>query len=254
MDAEVTGETETLQDGRVYGIEGKDVLALKRAVMTEEETLPKPKKAKILAVIFGVVVALLGAGSIGHFTGLGFFSYRLFLYGQGELYALNMSKEPLFLVVPGHDLLEVEAENARIVEIVGGTTRVEVRDKEGNVKGEYDVTIKNSHAFLKLTSDECLAVVELDPFYKGTRTQDIVIRAKLDEETRVWIPESKNVVWPRKTFPTRLSAEDGPGLWVELVGCPLLEDPTFLDAYLAVRLEERVKKARGETDEKRGTP
>lgn len=212
-----------------------------------EESDAKPGKMKRVLTFVGIgILVLLGMGSIGHLSGVGFFSYRLFLYGQGDLYLLNMSPEPLYVSIPGHDAVEVLAENAQIVEYVGGSFPVTVADASGKEVATYNITAHNSHAFLKLTQEECLAVVELDPFYRAGKSQDINFRALLNEDTRVWIPESKNVVWPRKTFPTRLSAEDGPGLWVELVGCPLLEDPTFLDAYLAVRLEERVAKAKGQ--------
>lgn len=218
-----------------------------------EEKVPSrfdSKKVGIFVAIFAAVV--LAAGSIGHFSGVGFFSYRLFLYGQGDLYLLNMSKEPLYVEIPGHERVEVPPENAQIVEFVGGEMEAKVFNADSKLLDTHKLDARNSHAFIKLTQESCLAVVELDPFYQGQKKQDILFKALLKEDTRVWIPESKNVVWPRKPFPSRLSSEDGPGLWVELVGCPLLEDPTFLDAYLAVRLEERIAKAMGRKDESQG--
>ncbi len=218
--------------------------------MSEEpeiEDIKPPSKLKAIGFGLAIVVAIvLVLGFVGQISGTGWFGYRSYLYGQGELYVLNKGMEPLWVSVDGRERVEVKALNAQVVEIVGGESAVEVTDKSGDVKGRYTVDARNSHAFLKLTDDDCLAVTRLDPFYKGGGNQDIVIEAKLEAKTRVWIPNSKNVVWPRKPFPKRLSAGEGPGLWVELVGCELLNDDKFLDAYLALRLEERVKKAMGE--------
>lgn len=214
--------------------------------MSDETQIQPPSRLKTALLV--AILALLGlaaVGSVGVISGAGFFSYRTFLYGEGELYVLNMSPQPMYVSVDGREKVEVPAENAKIVEIIGGESRVEAFDGSGQVKGTYTVDARNSHAFLKLTDDQCLAVVDLDPFYRGSGKQDIRFVALLNEKTRVWIPESRNVVWPRKAFPSALTAKDGPGMWVELVGCPLLEDTKFLDAYVAVRLEERVRKAKG---------
>lgn len=182
---------------------------------------------------------------MGIVAGTGFFGYRSVLYGDGQLYALNMSDQPLWVSVDDREKVEVPAQNAQILDIIGGETRAVVTDASGEVVGRYDVFTDNSHAFLKLTDEQCLAVVNLDPYYRSGSSKDIEIVEKLDERTRVWVPDSKNVVWPRKAFPKRLSAGEGRGTWIELVGCPLLEDPQFLDAYLAVRLDERMGKALG---------
>lgn len=215
-------------------------------VVTDDLDIRPPGRAKRVALGAIVVLVVLGAvGSLGVISGAGFFSYRTFLYGTGELYVLNMGQAPMFVSVDGRPRVEVPAGNAKIVEIIGGESEVIATDASNQIKGRYTITARNSHAFLKLTDDQCLAAVKLDPFYRGG-AQEIAFAAKLDEKTRVWVPNSKNVVWPRKTFPKALAPQDGPGIWLELVGCPLLEDDKFLDAYVAVRLEERMRRARGE--------
>ncbi len=214
--------------------------------MIEEEEIKPPSKARTVIIVLLIAsIAIAAMGSIGALSGAGFFSYRTFLYGTGELYVLNMNETPLWVSVDGRERAEVPALNAKIVELIGGTSEVVATDAAGQIKGRYTIDAKNSDAFLKLSDQQCLAAVKLDSFYRGGGKQDIEFAALLNETTRIWVPESHNVVWPRKEFPKALSAEDGPGIWLELVGCPLLEDPKFLDAYIAVRLEDRVNKARG---------
>ncbi len=196
-------------------------------------------------IAVGVLVLVLGLGAMGVVAGTGFFGYRSLLYGEGQLYVLNMSAEPLYVSVDGREKVDVPAQNAQLIDIIGGETQAVVTDANEEIRGRYAVFTDNSHAFLKLSDEQCLAIVNLDPYYRSGSSADIEIVETLDEKTRVWIPDSKNVVWPRKPFPKRLSAGEGQGTWIELVGCPLLEDPKFLDAYLAVRLDERMKKALG---------
>lgn len=221
-----------------------------KAIVIEDEDIKPPSKARtIIIAVLVVVVAIVGVGSLGALSGAGFFSHRMFLYGTGELYVLNMTETPLWVSVDGRERVEVPLQNAKLVELIGGTSEVVATDSAGQIKGQYTIEAKKSDAFLKLGEEQCLAAVKLDAFYRSGGKQDIEFAALLDEKTQIWVPGSYNVVWPRKAFPKSLSAEDGPGIWLELVGCPLLEDPKFLDAYIAVRLEDRVKKARGETKE-----
>lgn len=215
--------------------------------MSDEFDIPEPPSRLKKFAIVGAIV-LLGAfavGIVGQLSGVGWFGYRSTLYGTGELYALNLGDEPLFVSVDGREKVEVPAQNAEILELIGGTSKVVVSDGEDEVVSRHDVTAKNSHALLKLTDQGCLVATNISPYYGGKvpKTQDFV--AKIRAKKRVWIPDSTNVVWPRKAFPKRLAADGGQGIWVELVACELLDDPKFLDAYISFRLEERMKKALG---------
>lgn len=221
----------------------------RKDTVSEEPLKIQKTSPKTLGIIAVVVVAIvLAVGSMGIVAGTGFFGYRTVLYGDGQLYVLNMSDTAIWVEVDERERVEVPPENAQIIDIIGGESQVVAYTESGEVHGRYTIAIDHSHAFLKLSDAQCLAAVDLNPFYKGGSAQDIEIVELLDENARVWIPNSRNVVWPRKDFPKQLTAGDGPGIWIELVGCPLLEDEKFLDAYLAVRLEERMKKALGKDE------
>jgi hypothetical protein len=215
--------------------------------MTDDiEIIEPPSRASRYAVVALIIfVGAFAVGVVGQLSGVGWFGYRSTLYGSGELYALNMGDSPLYVSVDGRERAEVPAENAEIAELIGGTSHVEVTDEAGKVVGRYDITAKNSHALLKLTDEGCLAATNVTPFYGGKAPEQLEFLDRIGPKRRVWVAESVNVIWPRKTFPKRLSGGKGKGIWVELVACELLDDPKFLDAYLTFRLDERMKKALG---------
>lgn len=213
------------------------------------EELPRsPLKTRLRRLAIALVllsVVGVGVGYIGQISGAGWFGYRTWLYGGGELYALNLSDAPLFIQVDGREKLEVPAQNANVADLVGGTSRVDVFDADGKKLATHDVTIDDSHAFLKLTDDGCLAVVDITPFYGGKQKRRLDFDAFLKPNVRVWIAQSKNVVWPRRDFPSKLQGGEGKGLWFEIVACELFDEVDFLDAYLAARIEQRMAQALG---------
>lgn len=220
--------------------------------MSSEVTESYERPSRLRAILIGLVVAALvltGVGLIGHLSGAGWFGYRNWYYEGGELYLLNMSKQPLYASIDGGERVEVPAENAHIVDVQGGTSVVDITDASGAAAGRYEVTVDRSHAFLKLTDEGCLAVVDVTPFYGGTQKDKLDFEAYLRRPTRVWIPRSRNVIWPTKDFPAQLQGGEGKGFWFELVACELLDEPIFLDAYLATRLESRMAKALGKKKE-----
>lgn len=204
------------------------------------------KKLIALFVLFFIVLF----GFFGHFLGAGWFFYRNILFGSGELYALNLSADPLWVVVDDHKPVEVRPDDARILPILGGTSQVTVHSAPSEPPiATHSITTDHSHAFLKLSSDGCLVVVDLDPYYgSANATDEIHFTDTIKADQHLWIPNSTNVVWPRKSFPPSLSSGDGPGRWIELVACTLLEDTEddrkFLDAYIALRLQERMTRAK----------
>ncbi len=213
------------------------------------EELPTPTlRARIVRAVAALIVlglVLSAIGAIGQLSGAGFFGYRTWMYGPGELYALNLGPTPLFVSVDGRDKIEVPAENANVVDLVGGTSTVQVFDAQDTLLASYDITIDGSHAFLKLTDDGCLAVVDITPFYGGKQRARLDFEAFLKPDVRVWIAQSRNVVWPRRDFPAKLEGGEGKGLWFEIVACELFEEVPFLDAYLAARIEGRMATALG---------
>lgn len=216
--------------------------------MSSEHTEAYERPSRLKKILLGALVvglALTGVGLIGHLSGAGWFGYRTWLYEGGELYLLNMSKQALYASVDGAPPVEVPAQNAQIVDLLGGTSVVEITDASGAPAGRYDVRVNRSDAFLKLTDEGCVAVVDVTPFYGGTQKDMLDFEAYLRKDARLWIPRSRNVIWPRKDFPAQLQGGEGKGYWFELVGCELLDEPVFLDAYLATRLDSRMAKALG---------
>ena len=216
-----------------------------RACVDDDVKLPRAKirPARVFTIVVIAAVVLGGMGAIGHVAGSGWFGYRSFLYGGGELYALNMSDTELSISVDGRERIPVKPRDAAREDLVGGTSTVEVFDQSGKLVEAHEVAIDGSDAFLKLTDDGCVAVVDITPFYSGGSTNPLRFEAYLKPSQRVWIPQSRNVVWPTRDFPSRLAGGEGKGMWFELVACELFDEPTYLDAYLATRIENRMKTA-----------
>lgn len=196
------------------------------------------KQAALGLIIAAAIIA--GVGAIGQFSGAGWFGYRTWMYEPGELYVLNMNTSPLYVSVDGLEAVEVPAQNAQLVELLGGTSEVVVTNEQGEVEATHQITIDGSHALLKLSQEKCLAVVDIGAYYrKGASAKPRVVD-KLPKDQIIHVLGSRNVVWPRKDIPKRFSGGDGDPLWVEIVGCPLLEDEDFLTRYFAHRLREKI--------------
>lgn len=202
----------------------------------------------IVAVV--CVLVLLVVGVLGQLSGTGWFGYRSLLYGKGELYVLNMHREPRVVIVDGIERVEIPALNAQLVELIGGTSSVVVENTSGKQLAIHTVTVKNSNAVLKLTTHKCMAVVDLTPYYKSAEHKELLVLHKMDQKTHVHVLDSKNTVWPRKPFPKKFNPSLGKAVWVELVGCNLFEDEDFLAGYLELRLRERMNKAQERTLQK----
>jgi hypothetical protein len=106
------------------------------------------------------------------------------------------------------------------------------------------VTIDGSHALLKLGAPTCLAVADMAPLYGagGGSGDGVPVLDVIKAEDVVWVAGSRNVMWPRKEPPKKISSSWGLGRWVELVGCELLDDRAFLSGFLGLKLQERVQK------------
>ena len=199
---------------------------------------------KILLVLALLAIVVGGVGLIGELSGVGWFNHRPMLYGEGELYVLNMAESDARVSIDGRPFVTVPALNAQLIEIIGGTSKVVV-EREGAAPTSYDVTIENSDALLNLGGQKCLASVDIQPYYGGKNPDDVSIVKTIEKTDEVVVIGSNNVVWPRKSFPPKLAAGGGPGRWVELVGCPLLEEKSYLQDYLNFRLRERMQRAQG---------
>ncbi|MFU8805666.1 MAG: hypothetical protein ACNA8W_17770 [Bradymonadaceae bacterium] len=212
--------------------------------MTEEVELITPPRRpwKIyIALALAALLLIIGFGAIGQAVGTGWFGHRPMLYGTGELYILNLNDEPRYASVDGQEAVEVPLQNAQIIELIGGTSKVDILDENRQLIETFDITIDHSHALLNLSAESCLVVADVAGLYGGRRG-DLTFTDKLRPETRVYVPETTNVIWPRRSFPPRLDGAQAKAVWIEIVGCALLDEPEFLQAYLDVRLEQRMER------------
>lgn len=209
--------------------------------MSDDILLESGKKSKLglIVLVTTVLVALGAVGAVGHLAGAGWFGYRKILYGMNDIYLLNMGPEKLLVSVAGGDPIEVESEGAHLVELMGGESEVIISNTEGEVVETHTVFADNSSLLLKLSEDGCLAVSDVGAFY-GRGGDSMKIVETIDRSTRLYTPGSNNIIWPRKNFPRALPKDGGDALWVELVGCALLEEPRFMRGYLDTRLGERL--------------
>jgi hypothetical protein len=188
-----------------------------------------------------LVVGLLGA--VGHLVGIGFLGHRLIMYGEGELYVLNLTDEERYVSVDGRPPEVVHAQNAQIVQLIGGRSEVEILGESGEVIEEYVIETRRSHGLINVSERACLAAIDLSSLY-GEGRREVELVGLWGPEDRVQEVGSRNVVWPRRDPPPRMDAEMGPMVAVEIVGCPLLEDPGFLKEYLVMRIEDRMDRGR----------
>jgi hypothetical protein len=213
--------------------------------MNDDDLLPpQPSQLKArLALLAAVLAGLTLIGGIGQLSGAGWFAHRTILWGEGDLYILNMGSEPFTARVDGGKAVEVPPQDAQILSLIGGTSHVELTDKTGALIAAHDITIDGSNALIKVGDELCLSVADITPYYGGKgNPEGIPIHEVVPAAQSVWIAHSRNVVWPRRDFPKRLAGADGPARWVEIVGCDLIEDRTFLSGFLEIRLQERLKK------------
>jgi hypothetical protein len=201
-------------------------------------------KLGYLIVAVSVIVGIAAVGAVGYLSGAGWFGYRQIMYGNGQVYLLNMGDEPLEVTVEERESVEVPPEDARAVDVVGGESQLVVRNAAGEVVERHTIFVDNSHALLKLTKDGCLVASDVGAFY-GRGGEGLEFVEMIEEEQQLYVPGTTNVIWPRQTFPRKFAREGGDAIWLELVGCSLLEQEEFLRAYLDVRLGNRLKKARG---------
>ena len=208
-----------------------------------EEIKAKGMQRKLFTALV-VVLGIVAIGMVGHLTGAGFFGYRAWMYEGGTLYVLNFKSAGLNVVVDNAESNSVPFENAKMVDILGGTSRIEVKGKDGKVLNHYDVTAKNSHVMLK-QGDACVIVLDMSNYYRKSATHKkfkIVKRMGLKDD--LFVPNSTNVVWPRNSFPKKYHSSQGPLYWFEKVACTLLDadEEHMLLAYMERRLIDRMNR------------
>lgn len=212
-----------------------------------------------LKVLGGIGVVALILGSVGYLSGAGWFGWRQFAYGDVELCVVNFGDESRVVDIARHGTVEVGPESYEIVDVVGGPQSVLVRDGGGQTLETHTFRAEKSDALVRVGGEACLAVADITPMFRGADDarprggESFRVVDALRESRDVYVTGSRNVVWPRQSFPTQLDETRGPGLWVEKVGCGHLEDPAALETYLKVRLQDRLDRESDEEDP-RGRP
>lgn len=202
----------------------------------EEVELPKGRAGLFVALC--LLVILLVVGGVTHLVGVGFLGYRSILFGKGDLYILNLSDEERFVSVEGREPVVIHSQDAQLVELIGGRSRVDILEGDQKLWRSFEVEIDDSHGLLNISDAACLAVSDLSDLYRS-EGGSIELKALLGAEEEIHILGSKNVVWPRRRPPSQVDLSEGPALSVEIVGCSLFEEPEFLREYLLLRFEER---------------
>lgn len=198
-----------------------------------------------------VVVAILAFGAVGYLTGTGWFGYRQWLYGEGELYLANYSDQTRQVSVDGRTPVTLEPRTFEVVQLVGGTSSVRILEESGDSVATHEIFTDRSDAYLRVAGDACLTAADVSSFYKPGDPK-LEVSEYIDNDQDLYVPGSHNVIWPGKDFPPKLETGAGPGIWLEKVGCNHLENPGHLRAYLRVRLRDRL--GRDRVPERSGPP
>lgn len=208
----------------------------------EEQEQHEASRSRRLRVAVALVisVAIAGGAFWGELAGYGVFGHRLMLYGENNLYVLNLDDEERYVSIEGGELEKVGAEGARLLHIVGGEAKVEVFDGDWEALDSWTVVTDRSHAFLNLSTDACIAVSEVSGLPDG---DDIAVDMVdwLEPDTTLYALETRTVLWPRMDPGVLEYGEtQGAVISVEPADCTLSGDDEFLAEYLQRRIEERL--------------
>lgn len=196
-------------------------------------------KRRIIAVILAVLVAAVVAMAT-HSAGVGPFGARLLLYGEADLYVLNVSDRPQWVSIDGGERQRVQPEGARLLRLVGGESAIEIYD-DGETESPVETLLieaKHSDALLNLSDHTCLVVATVEGLQEGEITLEVV--DFLEADVKTYQLGSTNVIWPRG-YPGVAAKKEGPPMAVELLDCTLVEDRDFVEDYLAARLAQRLE-------------
>jgi hypothetical protein len=197
---------------------------------------PAPPWMMYLSVILAVIVVF---GVVTWALGLGPFAYRQIYYGTSEIYMLNMSDEAVTVTLDGGKPLELVPESADRTPLLGGTTHVITRKKDGTVLEEFDVFVDGAPVFYNVAGAKCLALSDVSSYYRGG-DKGIEVLATYGRGTKIIPLPHDNIIWPRQTL--RDEVRGGAGVaWIEMVACPLAEvgEENVLAGHLDFLLTER---------------
>ncbi len=201
----------------------------------------RSRSGRIWQAVAVILAALLSAGAVwGQLSGYGVFGYRLVLYGENDLYVLNLEDEARYVSVEGGELKEVVAGGARLLRVVGGEATVEAFDEDREFLESWTLVSDRSHTFLNLSEHVCIAISKIGGLPDG---DEVVVEIKdwLEPGTTLYPLDTRMVLWPRME-PGALEYGEGPPrvVSIEPADCTLSEDDDFLAEYLQRRIAERL--------------
>ena len=208
-----------------------------------DDEMPSRGGAKPLVWLVVILVGLTAMGMVGQLAGAGFFGYRAWMYEGGILYVLNFEQEGLQVSIDGSSAKPVRYENAKMFDILGGTSEVALLDKQGKEIRKHEVTAKNSHVMLK-AGDACVVVLDVSSYYRKTNKKSFKIVKRLTKKDQLYVPNSTNVIWPRNDLPQKFNPADGSLYWFEKVACDLLDkdEQHMLLAYMERKFVDRMNR------------
>ncbi len=191
-----------------------------------------------ISIVLGIVMVF---GLVTWALGLGPFAYRQIFYGTSEVYILNLGDVPVTVQLDQGNPIEVGPESAERTPILGGTTTLITRDKDGKILEEKEVFVDGAPVVYNVMGHRCLVLSDVSSYYLGSPSPGVEVTSRHPKGTRIIPLPHERVIWPRETLRDQVTgAKDGVA-WLEIVGCSLLDDSEehLLAGHLNSLLTER---------------
>lgn len=206
-----------------------------------EEEAPRAPAPPWMVYIGITGAVVLAFGLITWMLGLGPFAYRQILYGTTQVYVLNMTDQDVEVTLDKGTGLEVKAEQAQRAPVLGGSSTLVTRDKQGKVIEEMEVFTDGRPLFYNVGGQQCLVLAEVSSFYLPGRDKSVKIIEAFPKGTKIVPLPHDRMVWPRQTLRDQVKNAEGGVAWIEMVACSLLdpEERHVLESHLYTKLTER---------------
>lgn len=205
-----------------------------------EEKIPAPPWMMYLGVVGAV---LLIFGTVTWLLGLGPFAYRQIFYGTSEIYILNMTEREVMVSIDKGSQTKIPPRSKERTPILGGTTVIRTETADGELIEEVEVFVDGNPVFYNVEGERCMVLSDISGFYLGDPSNGVKVQEKYKKGTRIMHLPHDRMVWPRQTLRDEVKGAELGVAWIELVGCPLLDEDQsdILEGHLSVMLTERKK-------------
>jgi len=207
----------------------------------DDAGLPSPRRRAltIAAVILGVILAL---GVVTWAIGIGPFGYRLFAYGNVNLFVYNGTPHFAELEIDGAEY-EIKPYEGEMLELTGGELEIDTTlrlVKKNPETGVHEITDEREHLETKsftgsnetnwlyhVATEEstCLAITDMKAFYTDSGKPDPNIIGKVFKDERLRPLDYENVLYPQDALPDKIPGEI---VWLAVVNCKLLKESPHL--------------------------